>query len=330
MMGIRTEPARQRVLTTKIETIGRFIPRAGGQADVAPVASGRVVTDPDHPIARIGDRVVPGDVLAVLEQLPADQFALEAAYNAAKSALKQDEQEYARHQELRQIASLKELQQAQARVEVAKTEFTRLSNESRLYEVVHKGDRTVHHLYVRAPIAGTVTEVNVVVGERVDADRWLLRIISLDPLWVSAAVYETDLPRVEEAQRAIVTTRAYPGEQFTGRLVGLSGALDEDSRAAKAIFEVPNPDGRLKAGMFAQVAIDTGEPITAIAVPLAAILEGNGKSLIYVHTQPEEFVAREVTLGQRDGDFMEVSTRVAQGERVVTVGAHQLWSQGLK
>ena len=88
-MGIRTEPARQRVLTTKIETIGRFIPRAGGQADVAPVASGRVVTDPDHPIARIGDRVVPGDVLAVLEQLPADQFALEAAYNAAKSALKQ-------------------------------------------------------------------------------------------------------------------------------------------------------------------------------------------------------------------------------------------------
>lgn len=330
LVGIQTALAQQRVMTAKVKATGRFVPRAGGQAEVAPVAVGRVVVDPHHPIARVGDRVVSGDILGVLEQLPADQFALEAAYNAAKSGWEQARQEYARHQELRQVTSVKELQQAEVRLQVAQAEFTRLEEEMQLYEIVHQGGRTVHRLYVRAPIAGTVTEVSLVVGERVDTDRWLFRIVDLDTLWVEAAIYETDLPKIEKAQQAKVMSKAYPGEEFDGRLVGLSGAVDAVSRSAQVFFAVANPGGRLRAGLFAEVAIDTGEPVEGTAVPLAAVLEANGKNLVYLHTQPEEFVGREVELGQRDGDWVEVKTGVSPGERVVIAGAHQLWSQGLR
>lgn len=330
LMGLRTQRAQHRVLTSKLKTTGKFIPRTNGWADVTPVVTGRVVSVQNYPVARIGQRVAKGDTLAVLEQLPQEQFALDAAYHTAKSELEQAQKEYARHKELRQISSVKEFQQAEARLKVAEAAFKRLRSEMHLYRDVHTPERTVHHHYLRAPIAGIITETQVVVGAHVGVDRWLFRIIDLDPLWVEASVYEADLPTVETAQRAVVTSRAYPHEDFKGHLIGIGGTLDETTRTAKAIFEVRNPGGRLKSGMFAEVGIDTGEPVEGTTVPLLAVLSVNGKNLVYVHTKPEEFVPREVVLGQKDGDFIEIKSGIVPEERVVTVGAYQLWSEGLK
>lgn len=330
LLGIRTDFVQKRMLSRRVRALGRFVPRPGGQADVSPVQPGRVALDPGHPIAGIGDRVSAGQVLAVLEQLPTDQATLEAAFNEAQKTLEHARQDHDRLIALDKIVSQKDLQHAAVELKIAQANFDRLSNQMGLYHKASEGGRIVHRLSVRAPISGVVTEAHVSVGEQVEMADKLFRIVNLDPLYVEADVYETDLPALTHAGRAILTTRAYRGETFAGDLVNVGGIVDETTRTTKVIFSVSNPDGRLKAGMFAEASIDVGAPTETLTVPKAAVIEAGGKRLVYVHTQPEAFVAREVSIAQTDGEDVAVRSGVAEGERVVVTGGYQLWSQSLR
>ena len=330
LLGIRTDFAQKKMLSRRVKALGKFVPRPGGQADVSPVQPGRVVLDPKHPIAGIGERVSAGQALAVLEQLPTDQATLESAFNQAQKTLEHARQDYDRLVSLDKIVSQKDLQHAAVELKIAQAEFDRLSNQMSLYHQASEGGRTVNRLSVRAPLSGVVVETHVSVGEQVEVNDKLFRIVDLNPLYVEAEVYETDLPAMTRAGRAIITTKAYPGETFIGDLVNVGGIVDETTRTTKVIFTVPNPDGRLKAGMFAEVSIDVGTPEEALTVPKAAVIEAGGKRLIYVHTQPETFVAREVSIVQTDGEDVAIRSGVAEGERVVVTGGYQLWSQSLR
>lgn len=330
LLGIRTDFVQKKMLSRRVRALGRFVPRPGGQADVSPVQPGRVVLDPGHPIAGIGDRVSAGQALAVLEQLPTDQAALEAAFSQAQKTLEHARQDYDRLVSLDKIVSQKDLQHADVELKAAQADFDRLSNQMRLYHKASEGGRTVHRLYVRAPISGVVVEAHVSVGEQVEMDDKLFRIVDLDPLRAEADVYETDLPALRNAGRAIITSKAYPGEAFSGDLVNVGGIVDETTRTTKVIFTVPNPDGLLKAGMFAEVSIDVGAPTETLTVPKAAVVEAGGRRLVYVHTQPEAFVAREVSVVQTDGEDVAIRSGVVEGERVVVNGGYQLWSQSLR
>jgi cobalt-zinc-cadmium efflux system membrane fusion protein len=288
------------------------------------------VLDPKHPIAGIGDRVSAGQALAVLEQLPTDQATLEAAFNQAQKALEHARQDYDRLTSLDKIVSQKDLQHAVVELKVAQADFDRLSNQMSLYHQASEGGRTVNRLSVRAPISGVVVETHVSVGEQVEVNDKLFRIVDLNPLYVEADVYETDLPAMTRAGRAIITPKAYSGETFAGDLVNVGGIVDETTRTTKVIFSVSNPDGRLKAGMFAEVSIDVGTPTEVLTVPKAAVVEAGGRRLVYVHTQPEAFEAREVSIAQTDGEDVAIQSGVVEGERVVVMGGYQLWSQGLR
>ncbi len=330
LLGIRTDFVQKKMLSRRVRALGRFVPRPGGQADVSPVQPGRVALDPGHPIAGVGDRVSAGQVLAVLEQLPTDQAALESAFNQAQKALEHARQDSDRLASLDKIVSQKDLQHAAVDLKVAQAEFDRLSNQMGLYHKASENGRTVHRLYVRAPLSGVVAETHVSVGEQVETNDRLFRIVDLDPLYVEADVYETDLPALTHAGRAVIATKAYPGETFSGDLVNVGGIVDETTRTTKVIFTVSNPDGRLKAGMFAEVSIDVGTPEEALTVPKVAVVEAGGRRLVYVHTQPETFVAREVSVAQTDGEDVAIKSGVAEGERVVVTGGYQLWSQSLR
>lgn len=330
LLGIRTDFARKKMLSRRVRALGRFVPRPGGQADVSPVQPGRVVLDPRHPIAGVGDRVSAGQALAVLEQLPTDQATLEAGFNEAEKTLEHARQDHDRLMSLDKIVSQKDLQHAGVELKVAQAEFDRLSNQMSLYHQASEGGRTVNRLSVRAPISGVVVETHVSVGEQVEVKDKLFRIVDLSPLYVEADVYETDLPALTHAGRAVIVTKAYPGETFSGDLVNVGGIVDETTRTTKVIFSVSNLDGRLKAGMFAEVSIDVGAPEEVLTVPRSAVVEAGGKRLVYVHTRPEAFVAREVSIAQTDGEDVAVRSGVAEGERVVVIGAYQLWSQSLR
>ncbi|PYR67059.1 MAG: hypothetical protein DMG20_11900 [Acidobacteria bacterium] len=129
---------------------------------------------------------------------------------------------------------------------------------------------------------------------------------------------------------AIFTTSAYPDKEFRGRLITIGAVVDEQTRAATAVFEVDNGSGDLKIGMQANLRLGAGEKASVLLVPKESVLDNEGKKIVYVMLSGEEFERRDVVVGDEYGDKVAIVSGVKPGERVVTQGAYQLKLQELR
>ena len=107
-----------------------------------------------------------------------------------------------------------------------------------------------------------------------------------------------------------------------GRLVNISSIVDTQTRTVSVVYEMPNPEGLFRAGMFANVYLETKTATNVVALPEQAIVKDNGRPVAYVLINGENFQRRELELGVRDNGFVEVVSGVTEGERVVTKGAY--------
>ena len=183
---------------------------------------------------------------------------------------------------------------------------------------------------IHAPISGTVVNVIKSTGEQVAPGEAILEIVALDTVWVEAPVFERDLGKLAKQGNAVFTTAAYPDKEFQGRLVNIGKVIDEQSRTAKAIFEVANRSEELSIGMQANVRLDSGSRTQVLLIPKEAVLDNEGKKIVYVLLSGEEFERRDVVLGDEYGDKVAILSGVQKGERVVTQGAYQLKLQELR
>jgi multidrug efflux pump subunit AcrA (membrane-fusion protein) len=90
------------------------------------------------------------------------------------------------------------------------------------------------------------------------------------------------------------------------------------------IFELPNPGGVLKPGMFAKVLLHTGETVRGVAIPESAIVDDGGRPVVFVLEGGESFYRRPIRTGIRSGGWVQVLEGVKEGERVVSRGAYEL------
>jgi multidrug efflux pump subunit AcrA (membrane-fusion protein) len=183
---------------------------------------------------------------------------------------------------------------------------------------------------LRSPIFGTVVKVHATAGELVSPDQPLFRIVDLGKLYIEAQVSEYDLAKVENSTGAGFRLSAYPDRLIPilgkggGRLAGIGSVVDPRSRTVAVRYEVPNPDGMLRVGMFADVLIETDRRTEALAVPCGAVVDDDGEHVIFVQTGGESFQRRPVALGLDDGTLVEVRRGLAAGERVVVAGAYSI------
>ncbi|MBK6901050.1 MAG: efflux RND transporter periplasmic adaptor subunit [bacterium] len=166
-------------------------------------------------------------------------------------------------------------------------------------------------------------------------DAPLLTIGDRATVWVWADLYEGDLAAVTRAQAnselaAAVAVGAYPGESFAGTVDLVSPSMDESSRTVKVRVEVPNPDGRLLAGMFADVTIFLPGTATALAVPTAAVLSDEGREFVFVHHHDDYYVRRPVVTGRAAAGWVEVLSGLSPAQTVVAEGAFLLKSDVLR
>ncbi len=183
---------------------------------------------------------------------------------------------------------------------------------------------------VRAPLSGYVTKVSKSTGEQVAPGEGIVEISNLDVVFVEAPIFERDLNRLSGGGMATFTTAAYPDREFRGAVIDTGAVIDERTRAATVLFQVPNDGRALRIGMQADVRLDAGEQVTAMMIPKAAVLDNEGKKIVYVLLSGEEFERREVTLGDEYGDKVAVLSGLNRGERVVTQGAYQIRLQELR
>ena len=110
------------------------------------------------------------------------------------------------------------------------------------------------------------------IGATVGPDANLFKIIDISRVWIDANVFEKDLERVKNGQEVKLKVPAFPNATFSGRVILISSVVDPETRSVKVRTEVPNPDGRLKPDMFANVEIITELNRGGISVPQSAVL----------------------------------------------------------
>ena len=183
---------------------------------------------------------------------------------------------------------------------------------------------------VRAPFGGYVTKVNKATGEQVAPGEAIVEITNIDIVHIEVPIFERDLNRIVTGGGATFTTSAFPEREFRGAVEYVGAVIDEQTRAANVHFQVPNDGRALRLGMQANVRLDAEETVKAMMIPRSAILDNEGKKIIYVLLSGEEFERREVTLGDEYGEKVAVLSGLEKGERVVTQGAYQIRLQELR
>ena len=349
----------EQTVARQITATGRVIPAANRQAIVAPPVGG-ILSGRNLP--RVGQRVVRGQAIAVIQQtatsaeqaqvraaaaslslenarLEADRRTAAGEMEAARVRLDLATTEAARAQRLyeRKAFSERQLQAAEADLKAAKAAYDAAAkrvealSSSPAIANASRGIGSANASYtVSAPLSGYVTKVNKSLGEQVQPGEAILEISNLDTVWVEAPIFERDLNRLAGNISATFTTPAYPNQEFKGVVLDIGAVIDEQTRASKVTFQLPNDGRSLRLGMQANVRLDAGEQVTAMLIPKEAVLEHEGKKIVYVLLSGEEFERREVVIGDEMGNKVAVLSGLNKGERVVTQGALQLKLQELQ
>ena len=177
-----------------------------------------------------------------------------------------------------------------------------------------------------SPVSGYVTQKTALHGMRVTAADTLFDIADLSHLWVLADVYETDLPAVRVGMPAELGLSYLPGRTWRGLVTYIAPVVEEKTRTIKVRVEVDNADGQLKPEMFADVALRTalGE---GLVVPESALLKTGERTLAFVDHGDGGLEPREVRVGAKAAEGVQVLGGLAEGERVVTAANFLLDSE---
>jgi RND family efflux transporter MFP subunit len=185
---------------------------------------------------------------------------------------------------------------------------------------------------VRAPFPGRVADLRVDPGQFVSAGDELMTVVDLDPIKVEVQVLEAEVAYMREGRQASVAFAAFPGETFSGRIVSINPRVDPETRTARVTLHLPNPDHRIKPGMYARVSLDAQSFADRILVPRSALLERDRRPMLFVYDGDEQAGRAEwryVCPGLESDSIVEILSpcdegEVAPGEIVLVDGHHYL------
>lgn len=183
---------------------------------------------------------------------------------------------------------------------------------------------------IRSPIDGVVIARNISVGQVVDTGFVAFDISNLSTIWVTAAVNQQDLSMVHKGATADVVTSGYPDEVFHGRVAMIGDTLDPETRTTPVRVVVPNPETKLRPGMFTSAHIAEPETRETVFVPEEALQNINGMPVVFVTADGTTFQARTVNVGTRSMGKAEIVNGLKRGDRIVVNGAFMVKSEMLK
>ena len=159
---------------------------------------------------------------------------------------------------------------------------------------------------------------NVLVIMRAAPGDVLFRIVDHRVVWALVDIAERDLAGIAIGQTVDVRPRAFPDRVFSGKVALIYPHLNAQTRTARIRIELANPEGLLRAEMYVDATIDTGDPQPVLAIPTNAVLDSGTRQAVLVDKGQGRFEPREVKLGRRGEGYVEVREGLADGEPVVT------------
>jgi Cu(I)/Ag(I) efflux system membrane fusion protein len=173
------------------------------------------------------------------------------------------------------------------------------------------------YLTVVSPMDGTVESLGVNQGRHVVAGDPLVAIADLRSVWIWADFYQEDLPLLKEGLPVAVTSSAFPSEGFKGTIALVDPFISETKRTARVRIDAANPRMLLRPDMYVDVELVIEKP-DCLSVPVEAVLPTGRHDIVFVDKGAGRLEPRFIEIGRKFGNRYEVSTGLAQGERVVS------------
>ena len=174
-----------------------------------------------------------------------------------------------------------------------------------------------HELEIDSPVSGYVTERNALPNLYVQPATRLYTVADLSTVWVFAEIFQSDMGQIKVGDSASVTSDAYPGRMFHGRVDFIYPEVDMATRTVKVRLVFSNPSLKLTPGMF--VNVDMKIPLgRQLAIPATGVFHTGTRDVVFVDHGQGYLEPRDVTLGPRAGDEYALLKGLQPGERVVT------------
>lgn len=288
----------------------------------------------------LGQTVKRGETVAVVSS---NELAdLQSRYVTALAALDEHHRHHTRTMKLVEIgaASREELEMANTKLRDAESEVANLRQKllllglsSQRIASLNSTSQISSEVSVPAPSSGTLTSRSVNTGEVIEANKELMRVTDLSSVWVVGQVYEKDLATIRVGSGANITSDAYPGRVFRGRISYVDPKVDPATRTAQVRIELANPGQMFKIGMYVNVAFAAlgASEKTMPIVPKDAVQAIGNQQYVFVATdKSNEFVLRPVKLAPESNGFYPVIEGLNSGDRIVVEGSFLLRAEWLK
>ncbi|MEX2263729.1 MAG: efflux RND transporter periplasmic adaptor subunit [Bryobacteraceae bacterium] len=305
--------------------------KAKEQVDVTPKAAGRV----EKLLVQVGDAVKQGDLIAVLEDAELQQQVNRAvaaqAVAKASSAQRKAELKNAQADSQRAEVLFKSGLIPRQEMESRQTAFQVVQAQVQLAAAQEQqAEAEMNELKIRlaqtriySPMDGHVARRFVDVGALVAPSNPIVNLVNLSTMVTLANVPEREVGKLRVGNQATVTMDAFGEQKYFGRVARISPVLDAATRSAMVEVEVPNPDGALKAEMFARVMLDLASTRQAVTIPREALVYRGQQPGVYV-LQGDRPVFRNVETGMTQGREVEITANLEAGTTIVSRGASML------
>jgi len=189
-------------------------------------------------------------------------------------------------------------------------------SDAQIDDVLRTG-RSRRTITLFSPATGVVTDKKVTQGQAVQAGTELYVVADLSSVWVDAQVRESDAADLRVGSGADLEFATYPGRAYKGRVTFLYPTVAEQTRSLRARIAIANADGRLKPGMYATVRLSSPTR-SALTVPRSAVLQTGERAVVFVDQGKGALRPMDVVTGRTAGEYVEVLSGLAPGQRVVT------------
>jgi Cu(I)/Ag(I) efflux system membrane fusion protein len=207
-----------------------------------------------------------------------------------------------------------------SRVIGARRRLENLQVPEEVIEEIKRTRRVPNAITWSAPQDGIITERNAVDGQAFKSGDVLFRMADHSVVWVMADVAEGDVGVVRPGQDVSVSTKAYPSRVFKGKVAVVYPHLTKETRTARVRIVLPNPDLALLPDMYADVEIATGSDRAVVAVPVSSVIDSGRRQVVIVDLGNGRFEPRDVKLGRRGPEYVEVLDGIHDGDSVVVDG----------
>jgi cobalt-zinc-cadmium efflux system membrane fusion protein len=282
----------------------------------------------------LGDKVRAGEVLAVLNSRELSDF--KAGYLGAKEKLTLSQATYEREKNLweKKITAEQEYLDAKRQLADARIEMRSAAqklhalgfSQADLEALFNQPDESLIVYEIIAPIAGTIIEKHIALGESLKEDSESFVIADLSNVWARVNIGQKDLPAVRCGQKAVIKTEHHQGQ---GVVSYVSSVLEENTRTALARIVLPNEDGMWRPGTFATAGIEVDQTECNVVVPQEALVTMEGNPFVFI-VKGDGFTPREVVLGKTNGQFAQIISGLEPGQKYVAKGAFTLKSEIIK